>query len=544
MLGRLLIAVAALGLVLLVPILLRQRDIRSNPRADRLVIVSPHNEAIRFEFEHAFQRWYQRRCGREVDIDWRTPGGTSEIVRHLTGEYTAAVRQQCLHEGRPWNPEIQAALLDRKLKQAQAPSGAWETRQTFLNGNATIGIDLLFGGGQYDLQRLADMGILIPCGLRNRMPELFAGTVPLVPQQLGGEIWYDPQDRYYGVCLTAFGICYNPERLREAHPGPLPEPRQWAELGNPAFFGLLGVGDPSKSGSIAKAFEMLIQQQMMLAVAKSAAAGPAGTEGKTAAPSAEVLDRGWEDAMLLIKEIGANARYFTNGAGKVPMDVAAGDAAAGMCIDFYGRFEAGWEKAASGRDVLRYVTPAGGSSVSADPIGLLRGAPHAETARLFIDFLFTKEGQRLWNGRVGSPGGPLRYSLRRLPIRRDLYVPEESANMSDPEANPFALGAEFTYHPEWTGALINVSRLLIRVMVIDCHDELRAAWQAIRDAGGPDAVPAAMTALRRVPFSHAHAGDESGRLASNRDAVKLAREWADFFRKEYREARDLARAGK
>jgi ABC-type Fe3+ transport system substrate-binding protein len=33
---------------------------------------------------------------------------------------------------------------------------------------------------------------------------------------------------------------------------------------------------------------------------------------------------------------------------------------------------------------MHYVTPAGGSSVSCDPIGLVRGAPHRELAVRFI----------------------------------------------------------------------------------------------------------------------------------------------------------------
>ena len=62
-----------------------------------------------------------------------------------------------------------------------------------------------------------------------------------------------------------------------------------------------------------------------------------------------------------------------------------------------------------------YVNAAGGSSVSVDPIGMFRGAPNADVAREFIAFTMSPAGQKLWNWKVGTPGGPERYALRRLP---------------------------------------------------------------------------------------------------------------------------------
>lgn len=537
-----LFALLPLVAILLLPLFLRDAAVRNPRAADPLVIVTPHNEAIRYEFERAFSAWYRQKTGREVDIDWRTPGGTSEIVRHLTGEYTAGFRHEWTSTGHPWNATVQAAVLDRKLKRDKTPPEAWDARQAFLASSVSSGMDLFFGGGQYDQSRLADQGILVPCGLRERHPELFSGEQPLIPQQASGEIWYDPGDRYYSTCLTAFGICYNPERLRDARPpAGIAAPRQWRDLGDPAYFNLIGLGDPSKSGSVAKCYEMLLQQELAGAVA----AVPRELTGAARKPAeAAALARGWDDGLLLIRRIAGNSRYFTNSAGKVPMDVAAGDAAAGMCIDFYGRFQQEYSRDATpDADTLRYLTPEGGSSVSGDPIGLLRGAPHGDAARLFIDFVFSREGQQLWDYKLGAPGGPQKYALHRLPIRRDLYSDTDRANMTDPEENPFTLAAEFTYHGEWTGPLFNLLRVLIRVMVVDCHDELKAAWAAIREAGGPDQVPAAMAELRRLPFTYAEAGEVSKKLGSNKDTVQLAREWAVFFREHYTKARQLASSG-
>ena len=54
--------------------------------------------------------------------------------------------------------------------------------------------------------------------------------------------------------------------------------------------------------------------------------------------------------MRLLMRIGANSRYFTDASTKIAIDVAAGEAAAGMTIDFYGRFQS--EVVAHGRRPL------------------------------------------------------------------------------------------------------------------------------------------------------------------------------------------------
>ncbi|NOY79535.1 MAG: ABC transporter substrate-binding protein [Kiritimatiellaeota bacterium] len=527
-------AVGAMVLLLLLPIVLRERDVGDNPDAEQLVIISPHNEAIRYEFERAFTAYCRRELGREVDIDWRIPGGTSEIVRYIDSEYISAFRSVWRRLGNPWSAGIAAAVLNRKLRESSASPDEWAARQAFLSSDVGIGIDLFFGGGQYEFGRMASRGILVPCGLRKRRPELFSGPTPVLLERVGGEVWYDAADRYYGACLAAFGICFNLDRWRDLGLGDGPDtwPKAWEDLGRTELFGQIGVADPSKSGSITKAFEMLIQQQMARSVAAN---------GGAATPAA--LARGWEDAFLLVRRIGGNARYFTFSAGRVPVDVGQGAVAAGMCIDFYGRGEAEWTARNVGREVMRYVTPAGGSSVSADPIGMLRGAPHPELARTFIDFVFSKAGQRLWDYRRGVPGGPDRYALRRLPIRRDVYTAEDRRRMSDPDARPFELAAGFTYHPRWTARLFGLIRILIRVAIIDCHDELTRAWRAVCDAGGPANVPAAMVELRKLPFTYAEAGKMARELGDKRKQVALTRRWADFFRARYATAERLAKQG-
>jgi len=87
--------------------------------------------------------------------------------------------------------------------------------------------------------------------------------------------------------------------------------------------------------------------------------------------------------LRLLQEIGANARYFTDASQKPPIDVADGDCAAGMCIDFYGnqQQEALRRRGDWGR--VGFVSPPGGTAYSVDPVAILRGARNRAAAEAF-----------------------------------------------------------------------------------------------------------------------------------------------------------------
>jgi iron(III) transport system substrate-binding protein len=537
---RVLLAMLPMLLIMALPLWMRKAAEEIDLSADQLVIVSPHNEAIRFEFEQGFRRYYHERTGRKLSIDWRATGGTSEIVRYVNSAFTANFRDYWIRElGKSWSDAVERSYADRRL---QAADEGYEAREAFLASNVGIGIDLFFGGGQYDLHKQAQIGTLIPCGLRERMPELFTGAEPLLPWAMGGETWADEKDRYYGVCFSSFGICQNLDRLAAlgfevaGENGPL---RSWRDLADTRLLGQIGLADPSKSGSINKCFEMLVQREMQDYMAAHGDALASGTLSQS-----EALDAAWLEAMTLIKQIGGNAAYLTFSASQVPVDTARGQIAAGMCIDFYGRSQAEWEEKHVGRKTMLYHTPEAASSVSADPIGLFRGAPNPERARMFIDYVMSSEGQQLWNYLPGTPGGPQKYSLQRLPVRRDLYSPEHRQFMSAPEASPYELAQAFTYQGAWTGPLFDLLRTSVRVMVIDCQDELKGAWQAIVAAGGPNALPEAMAAFRELPFAHHEAREVSQLLRDAESQTRTTRDWALFFRHSYGRARALAEQGK
>ena len=547
-----------------------------------LVIVTPHNEAIRHEFGQAFSAWHARKYGAPVKVDWRAIGGATEISRYLTSEYVSSFRAWWKAQGKAWRPDGAAIILSRVFDPEARPEGVadadWAAqRELYLAFRGTDDakkfssrIDLLFGGGSYDGDNATRMGLLVPPWPAGQVPKgLFAAKdgVELIPEGLSGDTWRTPT--YYGTTVSTFGICYNRDRMRAQ--GIARPPERWDDLADPAWFGSLGLADPTKSGSIAKAFETIVQVECRKAVeaagfgaaaeeyeAKIAAAKlPAGQmpEG-VPAEYQRAVEAGWEAGLRLIQLIGANGRYFTDSASKVPLDVGTGNAAAGLCIDFYGRFEADVSNGGRPDGAMAYVTPRGGSGVSADPISLLRGAPHRETARRFIEFVLGEEGQKLWCYRVGTPGGPQKYALQRFPIRRDFYPSEKpefqktyerhrrftTDDLGGPNVDMYRLAHEFTYRPRWSAGYYGLFRDLIRAMCMDAGQELRAAWKAIIAAGGPEKCPRAMETLGRLPQAPEPLTWASGlSMGRKYDRLDLLREWTVQYRAQYAEAARLAR---
>jgi len=527
-----------------------------------LVVITPHNEAIRSEMATAFSAWHAEKYGVPVKLDWRAIGGTSEIARYLQSEFLSSLRAWWRGRGGDWPADAAALVMSPAPPERGEGMGEeeWENRKALWEAYRstddpeafTTKLDLFFGGGTYDAENAARQGMAVPAWPEGEEPAgvLFdeAGRERF-PALASGEKWRG--EHFYGTTLSTFGICWNADRLRDR--GIETPPAHWRDLADPRYFGSLGLADPTKSGSLAKAFETIVHVEIARAVEEAGfprevveAVETANGEG---APTGyeEAVERGWRQGLDLLKRLGANARYFTDAASKVPLDVSKGDATAGLCIDFYGRFQAD----VAGAEVMGFATPRGESGVSADPVTLLRGAPHKELARHFVEFVVSDAGQKIWCFRVGTEGGPKRVALRRLPIARAFYQGETaeafkastSEDLTRPEADAYALAEAFVYRPRWTSRQFSVLRNAVKAMCLDSGAELKRAAKAIAEAGGEAAVPEAAAAFAALPESmQTRAAARAAHDSLPRE--ELLREWTDFFRAHYREAARLARAGR
>ena len=534
---------AALALVLVTPFVLRPRDRPLRvPTGNNLVVLSPHNDTIRNEISRGFVNHMKQSQGKAVRIDWRDVGGTKEISKFIDSSFQSAFRlywrkdlkKRWQGSGNPGQAAVQQSVPDDTPEDDTEEQSA---RRAFLSSNVGIGIDLFFGGGSTDFIAHAARGHLVDSGIFEKESGLF--TDQIIPASFSGEILYDSGKRWVGSCLSSFGICYNTDWLKRRG---LPPPKKWDDLGDPKYLDSLALADPSKSSSTTKAFEMILQQQLSNAFAqvdRSSQADSVSQEGNA-------LDKGWTAGLNLIQKIAANARYFTDTSAKIPFDVAQGNAAAGMSIDFYGRSLNEAVKKPDGSSRVQFVIPAGGTSIAADPVAMMRGAPHPQLAQDFISYLLSPEGQRLWHYRTGVPGGPFQHALRRMPIRQDLYTPEELRNSADPDLNPYIQSESFHYHPEWTSPHFKVIPFIIQVMCMETHEELKEAWAALIEAGFPPRASRIFFDVNLVGYTSVTRELSPKLMGNNPDPSAIQKRRMDLresFRKNYRLATKTARRG-
>ncbi|MBM3887577.1 MAG: extracellular solute-binding protein [Verrucomicrobia bacterium] len=172
---------------------------------ESLIVISPHWEGVKREFERAFSEWHQKHHGAPVKIDWRDVGGTGDFLRYVDSRYAG-------------NPD---------------------------GGD----LDVAWGGGidpYFELQRKKYLA-------RHDPP---AAVLAEIPAQVGGVPMYDPTHEWFGTAISTFGICAN-KRVIEIMK--LPKVQRWFDLCRPELLGWVGGGDLRKTGSIHMSFELILQ---------------------------------------------------------------------------------------------------------------------------------------------------------------------------------------------------------------------------------------------------------------------------------------------
>ncbi len=490
----------ALAALIAVPFAFRPREASIPENALRVVVITPHNEQIRSEFGRAFSEWHEARHGRPVYVDFRAPGGTSEIRKLLVAVYEQAIK----------------------------------TGQMTPEGELVSGVmpyDILFGGGAYEHN-------VVKRGVPNGAGENVSISVP-VPfamsqveewfgeNTIGSDLLYDPDLHWLGVALTSFGIVYNRDVLEKLG---LPEPRTWDDLVDFRYFGWLAMTDPRQSSSVAVTYDSILNNQ------------------------------GWDAGWRTLRAMCANARFFANSSLKPPIEVSKGEAAAGPSIDFYGRYQAqalidAGSSDAGSRSRVGYIDPPGIVFINADPISILRAGPNPEVAARFVEFTCSLEGQALWqlpakgDDAPASEWGPRRYELRKLPGRRVMYD-EHRDRFVDKDIRPFEDAS--------TAPINGWFRIIERIFgsfAIDIHDDMREAWASMHGAiqRGADAdLIAQMDEMFHAMPLHP-LPDGTTLLVSPENIQPILDDWRDadrepilrmhytaFFRGQYREVVRLA----
>ncbi len=316
---------------------------------------------------------------------------------------------------------------------------------------ASIGIDLFFGGGTPPFRTLARDGLLqgriLPPRILAEVPETVAGTRV-----------YSDSEGWYGVALSSFGILYNGSLLAEKG---LPRPDSWSDLADPRADDWVASVDPRGSGSAHVIYEIILQKY------------------------------GWEKGWVILARIAANSGHFTKGASAVLPLVSTGEAAYTIAIDQYA-----WSLIEKlGGDRVGFVLPAGETVTTPDPVAMLKGAPHAQTAAHFMEFLLSESCQLLWGLKAGIPNGPARLSLNRMSVLPKVAAKLDSVN-SFVRGNPFeeAGNMDWAYSDSLTESRWAMVNDALGLWMVDSHEAAHRDWAALNAASPRSADTAAWEA--------------------------------------------------
>jgi iron(III) transport system substrate-binding protein len=234
------------------------------------------------------------------------------------------------------NPEVDVHWLDM---------GSQDVYDRVRSEAANPQADVWYGGPQTIFARGAKEGLLAPY-----RPQ-WAEAIP--PQSRG------PQDLYFASYRTAPVLVYNAKAVPAEQ-----APKDWDDLLAPQWTGKILIRDPLASGTMRTVFGMILAKSIH----------------ETGNP-----ERGWE----WLRRLDAQTKEYLQQPALMieKLNRQEGTVTIWELTDLL------WQKKRG--SPLDFRFPASGAPVIDDSIGLVKGAPHAEPAKKFIEFVGSTEGQEL-----------------------------------------------------------------------------------------------------------------------------------------------------
>ena len=183
---------------------------------------------------------------------------------------------------------------------------------------------------------------------------------------------FEDYDGYFTAArLGTLGIAINTDKVKTP-------PTQWSDLLKPEYKGAFGIADPALSGTAYMSVALLEKQF------------------------------GWG----FFENLRANGARIGKGSGQVIDDTASGELAASLAVDYITN-----DKVAKGAHMALYYPPE--LLVAPSPVAIFKGSANLDAAKLFVDYLLSKEAQTL----IAAEG--------TLSVRNDVKTPEKF-KMPDP----------------------------------------------------------------------------------------------------------------
>jgi ABC-type Fe3+ transport system substrate-binding protein len=316
------------------------------------------------------------------------------------------------------------------VSQLTMSSGACYTQVKTWDGDPEA--DVMWGGGEYYFMSMTRKGLL-------------EGHIVSQDAEIEDEAYGWPfkdvtgEGMWYAAALSTFGIMWNLDYL-EAHG--LTPPQTWEDLTKSEYNGHIVMCDPAKSGSTTATVIMVIQHFIE----------EAGWEHNAT---------GWENAWKYFAKVAGNVGLFTESSHAVPQKVVTGEYGIGIAIDYYS-----WEQTRAGENIA--MNNGGATTVSTDPAGVLKGAPHPTEAMRWMDYLTSQRGQTA----VGH---------WRMPIREDS---PPTAPVLSAWYNASQVPVIETYNRDVHNDMFSVTREMFSFWLVKNHESAKSSLSKIKECEG------------------------------------------------------------
>jgi phosphoglycerate transport regulatory protein PgtC len=192
-----------------------------------------------------------------------------------------------------------------------------------------------------------------------------------VAESVNGVQIADPDHHFLASEIAGYGMVVNPHTIKASG---LSLPADWQDIASPAWAGRVILPIPSQVGFAPGLYEAILGAL------------------------------GWNEGWRVIQQMAAQAKLATAGSTFVTDDVASGNFAVGLTIDFFAN------AAIANGQPLNFIYP---HHVGYSPahIGILQSSRHGAAAEAFVAFVLSDAGQAL----LFHP------DIRKLPVKASVY---------------------------------------------------------------------------------------------------------------------------
>ncbi|MBU1218881.1 protein kinase [Myxococcota bacterium] len=354
-------------------------------------------------------------------------------------------------------------------------------------------VDVMLGGGQQLHRYLASEECITtekiksPCSVKLNLNKLILQNIP---EKINGVDIIDPGRHWFGTALSSFGYVCDKEKLAKKK---IKLPTEWTDLASSNLRNSIIAADPSSSSSTLMIFEMILQ------------------------------GLGWKDGWQTIITIGANIKdgYLKSSSAVMHKITDDPDVVCGFTIDFlYYLWKSETDIMTSQRMV--FVLPKKTAAFTPDPVSVLRNAQNHDLAVNFVEYLLS-EGQKIYVLPPGSENGPVKKSIPRLPVNRNLYKLKDAIF----HINPFETENKSTFDQNLATKRKHLLSIMLRSAIVDNYVSLKHLGVVLKKSN-----------LKRItiPLSEDAFLKKSEQLPGmdKINLEKLRFDWLNYFNRQYR----------